>query len=177
MRCDALFGVGVQGKSVCISGGLWARREYEAGTVLSSGWRAGGVCYLVTPGETVYLTEIGVSVSASLISDKKYARERAQKQKNCEYFDYNSLSGQIYIRSRKNGDTFVPFGIEGSKKLKDFLLMKKFPRACGENTACGLRRGGFMGLRLSAEQSAPYYGGYGNNTKDRILGGAVNGNA
>lgn len=23
-RCDALFGVGVQGKSVCISGGLWA---------------------------------------------------------------------------------------------------------------------------------------------------------
>ena len=151
MRCDALFGVGVQGKSVCISGGLWARREYEVVRFYQAAGEQAEFCYLVTPGEKIYIAEIDMSVSVSLISDKKYARERAQKQKNCEYFDYNSLSGQIYIRSRKNGDAFVPFGMEGSKKLKDFLIDEKIPArlrgkiplvVCGGTVlwVCGYRR-------------------------------------
>lgn len=151
MRCDALFGVGVQGKSVCISDGLWARREYEVVRFYQAAGEQAEFCYLLTPSEKIYIAEIDMSVSVSLISDKKYARERAQKQKNCEYFDYNSLSGQIYIRSRKNGDTFVPFGIEGGKKLKDFFIDEKIPArlrgkislvVCGGTVlwVCGYRR-------------------------------------
>lgn len=151
LRCDTLFGLEAQGKSVRIFGGLWARREYDVVRFYQEDGASAEFCYLIRPDEKIYVAEIDVSVSASLISDKEYARERAQKKKNCEYFDYNSLSGQIYIRSRKNGDAFVPFGMEGSKKLKEFLIDEKIPArlrgkiplvVCGGAVlwVCGYRR-------------------------------------
>ncbi|MEA1960114.1 MAG: tRNA lysidine(34) synthetase TilS [Bacillota bacterium] len=43
------------------------------------------------------------------------------------YFDYNCLSQPLYLRSRKNGDVFCPFGMKGTKKVKDFFIDQKIP--------------------------------------------------
>lgn len=43
-------------------------------------------------------------------------------------FDYDKIKGDVHIRNRKNGDKFVPLGMGGSKKLKDFFIDEKISR-------------------------------------------------
>lgn len=40
---------------------------------------------------------------------------------------------KITVRSRKNGDVFLPFGMNGSKKVKEYFIDRKIPR--GERNA------------------------------------------
>lgn len=40
-------------------------------------------------------------------------------------FDYDKVNGSLSIRNRKPGDRFVPFGMNGSKKLKDYFIDEK----------------------------------------------------
>ena len=42
-------------------------------------------------------------------------------------FDYDKINFPIYVRFKKNGDYFVPFGMKGKKKLKDFFTDEKVP--------------------------------------------------
>lgn len=44
---------------------------------------------------------------------------------NVEYFDYDKLPLTLKIRSWNEGDTFQPLGMEGTKKISDFLIDKK----------------------------------------------------
>ncbi|NLY21295.1 MAG: tRNA lysidine(34) synthetase TilS [Tissierellia bacterium] len=45
------------------------------------------------------------------------------------YFDCDKLSGNIFVRNRKNGDRIVPTGMTGSKKIKDFFIDEKIPQS------------------------------------------------
>lgn len=45
-----------------------------------------------------------------------------------KYFDYDKIKGVIKLRYRKNGDKFMPFGMSGSKKLKDLFIDLKIPK-------------------------------------------------
>jgi len=51
-----------------------------------------------------------------------------KKEKNIRYFDYDKVKGTLKIRNRREGDRFVPFGMKGSKKLKDYFIDEKVPR-------------------------------------------------
>lgn len=42
--------------------------------------------------------------------------------------DQNQIRGELNLRYRVDGDRFVPFGMEHSKKLKDFFIDQKVPR-------------------------------------------------
>jgi tRNA(Ile)-lysidine synthase len=39
--------------------------------------------------------------------------------------DADKIVGKIRIRSRRDGDRFIPFGMNGFKKLKDFFIDEK----------------------------------------------------
>lgn len=43
-------------------------------------------------------------------------------------FDADEIQMPLKIRSRKAGDRFQPFGMEGTKKIKDFLIDAKVPQ-------------------------------------------------
>jgi tRNA(Ile)-lysidine synthase len=45
-----------------------------------------------------------------------------------KYFDFDKIIGGIRLRTRRNGDRFTPFGMKGSKKLKDFFMDLKIPQ-------------------------------------------------
>ncbi len=45
------------------------------------------------------------------------------------YIDYDKCTPPLHLRSRQMGDMFYPYGIEGSKKVKDFFIDAKVPRA------------------------------------------------
>ncbi|MGL4849011.1 MAG: tRNA lysidine(34) synthetase TilS [Clostridium sp.] len=45
-----------------------------------------------------------------------------------KYFDYDKINKCIIIRNRKNGDKIVPFGMKGTKKLKDIFIDMKIQK-------------------------------------------------
>ena len=44
-----------------------------------------------------------------------------------QYADMDALKGAV-LRTRKSGDYLTPFGMEGTKKLKDWMIDEKIPR-------------------------------------------------
>jgi len=44
-----------------------------------------------------------------------------------QYFDADKVEGPVAVRPRRRGDTFRPFGLDGTVKLSDFLINKKVP--------------------------------------------------
>jgi len=79
-----------------------------------------------------------IDIPASIILDNGYHFETKiltkdenfimEKTKNIKYFDYDKVKGKIKIRNRRDGDRFTPFGMKGSKKLKDYFIDEKVPR-------------------------------------------------
>ncbi len=47
---------------------------------------------------------------------------------NVVYLDYNKITLPLKIRFRQPGDRFMPLGVSGFKKLKDFFIDEKVPR-------------------------------------------------
>lgn len=45
-----------------------------------------------------------------------------------KYFDYDKIKGDISIRYRRDGDRIIPYGMSGSKKLKDLFIDLKVPK-------------------------------------------------
>lgn len=52
----------------------------------------------------------------------------SDQEKLTKYFDYDKVKGDTIIRYRREGDRFVPLGMKGSKKLKDFFIDLKIPK-------------------------------------------------
>jgi len=69
--------------------------------------------------------ETAFSISAE-IADKEDITLNADP--NRAVVDYKKVNLPIYIRYREAGDSFIPLGMQGRKKLKDFLIDEKVPR-------------------------------------------------
>lgn len=56
------------------------------------------------------------------------------KEKHIACFDYSKLSATLSIRKWQHGDTFMPLGMKGEKKISDFFTDNKFSLYDKENT-------------------------------------------
>ncbi|MFA7533593.1 MAG: tRNA lysidine(34) synthetase TilS [Tissierellaceae bacterium] len=80
----------------------------------------------------------GLAVPSSLIIHNGYKFETKILERdfdltfhgkgNVKYYDYDKVVGKLEVRNRKDGDRFVPFGMKGRKKLKDYFMDEKVPR-------------------------------------------------
>mgnify|MGYP006285757993 FL=1 len=52
---------------------------------------------------------------------------RNYKDKNYCLIDYDKVTFPLKVRNRKQGDKFIPLGMEGHKKVKDFFIDSKVP--------------------------------------------------
>ena len=52
------------------------------------------------------------------------------KDINFAYLDISKLQFPVIIRNWLPGDSFIPLGMKGSKKISDFLIDKKIPIHC-----------------------------------------------
>lgn len=77
-------------------------------------------------GQDLYVNEVNAIISSYVLP----AYNINIKDTNCfkKYFDYDKILDGLYIRNRKEGDRFIPFGMKGSKKLKDFFIDEKISR-------------------------------------------------
>lgn len=70
---------------------------------------------LQIPGKLI-INGIG-TFEARIVSNEK----AIDKGNNIYSFDADGFTGSLIIRNRRKGDQFQPFGMDGRKKLKDFL--------------------------------------------------------
>jgi len=77
---------------------------------------------LAVPGTTA-VPEAGILVKA------EYTDRAEAWTETAACFDAGRLPGPLGVRSRRPGDRFYPLGMQGSKRLQDFFVDRKVPRA------------------------------------------------
>ncbi len=96
-----------------------------------------GKHYLVNDfGKTIFkkldINELSEEISLDFKLDKvyniygsKFKFVLSDKILSKKYLDYDLLTGKLSLRNRRSGDRFNPFGMKGSKKIKDYFVDKK----------------------------------------------------
>ncbi len=81
------------------------------------------------PGRTA-LGAIGITVDASIV-ERSDLRENPcdNSDQRMAYLDWGAISPPVIARQRRDGDSFVPLGMRGTKKVKDFLMAQHIPLA------------------------------------------------
>jgi tRNA(ile)-lysidine synthase len=75
---------------------------------------------------------------------------RIPREKETACFDADKLNEEIHCRKWQAGDTFIPFGMTGKKKISDYLTDRKFSISQKERQwvlCCGERIAWLIGER------------------------------
>lgn len=80
--------------------------------------------YVLSGNEEKWVGPVELSFNRVVISENFHIR----KDKNIAYFDYDKLAFPLTLRTWKDGDWFIPFGMKGRKKLSDYFSDRKFSR-------------------------------------------------
>jgi tRNA(Ile)-lysidine synthase len=100
--------------------------EVSSGRVrLAGGQRPALATRVLTAPGRLELPEIGQVLEARLVSAVDYAVPRAAARVG---FDASRLPPTLTVRGRRAGDRFAPFGGQGERRLKSFLIDEKIPR-------------------------------------------------
>jgi tRNA(Ile)-lysidine synthase len=114
-------------KGLALPKGLWATRVYDT-LVLGKGEeqpeKMAEATDLSIPGRT-RLAGFGKAIEATLSEGRISPRPDPQEA----YLDYHQLALPLQARSFHPGDSFMPLGMKGRKKLKDFFIDLKIPRS------------------------------------------------
>lgn len=91
----------------------------------------GFLYHFSVPGE-LYVNEVNAEIKAEIKSladiEEEEIKSFSSGSAGKVMIDYDKITGDLFIRNRRKGDRFVPFGMTGTKKLKDFLIDNKTPR-------------------------------------------------
>lgn len=116
---DDLFVKGETGKGLKMPNNILARVSYnnlilEKGVLDSEQYE-----YYILEGDNI-LENLGICVKVSIKEGNNIVFD-----KRTRYFDLDSIKGPLRIRNRKNGDRFKPYGLNGTKKIKDYFIDNK----------------------------------------------------
>jgi tRNA(Ile)-lysidine synthase len=125
------------GKRVSLPGGICAVREYDGIWVGSAGAKEG------TERDTAKTSAISLSIGGVYRipgSEKQISLELlpgsgiffAENFENSytKWIDYDKIENNLQLRTRREGDYLVLEGGGGRKKLKNYFVDEKVPRAC-----------------------------------------------
>lgn len=76
----------------------------------------------------VHLDSLNTTIETSVLSGDQIKNINPGGDPLSVFIDKAKVKGQLRVRQRKNGDRFMPFGLTGTKKLKDYFIEKKVPR-------------------------------------------------
>lgn len=111
------------GKTIDITDGIVFTISYDKFIISKKIETIGDFEYNITIGESTYISEIGKTV---LLNIEDYSNKN---KKNAQlYVDYDTIKGILRIRNKRNSDTMIPCGMNGSKKLKDIFIDNKVPK-------------------------------------------------
>jgi len=113
------------GKRIDIIDGFYLEISYDS-IIVKSKEEKQNFCYeLKIPG-TTYIPELRASIVATLRDATD--SEDIIKDKRVKIFDIEKTGKKLYVRNRRDGDKFMPSGMKGTRKLKDFFMDLKLER-------------------------------------------------
>ncbi len=113
--------------SITLPNGLHFRRTYqqlifESTPVHTQDYN----CLLNIPGDT-YIPELDVEIQADVYDIPQEGVSTVPDGTHEAIFDYDTIQIPLTVRNRQKGDRFQPYGMEGTKKIKDYLMDVKVP--------------------------------------------------
>jgi tRNA(Ile)-lysidine synthase len=75
------------------------------------------------PGRVI-IKECGIEITAQWVQHKEVSFSSPWRA----YIDGDVIKGRLRVRNRRQGDRFKPFGMEGTKRLKEYFIDRKVPR-------------------------------------------------
>lgn len=122
-----LFVEGATGKKIDISNHIEARTNYEELVITKKQASINkAFSYKLKLEGNTYIKELGFKIKTQIISVDKI--DINIKDRFIKYFDYDKLQGELLVRNRKAGDRFVPLGMKGNKKIKDYFIDEKISK-------------------------------------------------
>lgn len=117
----------VSGKSISLPGCIIAKREYNSLMLERKKpiRKKREYSYALKVNGSFYIRERNVSV----LLKKSRPGKIDCKADDKIYMDFDKLSPPLVLRNRRNGDWIEPMGMKGRKKIKDYLIDEKVPRA------------------------------------------------
>lgn len=82
--------------------------------------------YAIGVNERRWIEETHGYLSCKILEREKGFEISSQRYQ--KHFDYDKVKKQLLVRNRRPGDRFVPLGLGGSKKLKDYFIDEKIPQ-------------------------------------------------
>ncbi len=165
---DAFFGI-LDGRrpnaSVSLPGGLAARREYGRMIIETGGAQAFQFeLPLVVPGNTII--EGAGSIDTGIFPPPK----KFSGGPSTAWFDFDAVKGHgpIVARQARPGDRMAPFGMEGTRKLKDIFIDSKTPLADRKKTPV-VAAGGEIIWLAGIRQSSKFSIGKGSKRALRLV--------
>lgn len=115
------------GKSIDIGNSMTVKTSYTD-LILEKNQDMEQVDYIhkIKIDNIIYIPELDIKIKANVYSKSDVNIDFNNPFLKC--FDYDNIKSEIYIRNRKDGDRFVPIGMKGHKKLKDFFIDEKIPK-------------------------------------------------
>jgi tRNA(Ile)-lysidine synthase len=125
-----LINSGTTGSQAVMPGHVTATRIYTALELKAAQGSSALPEYeypLQVPG-TTYIPETDMTVCAE--AHPRLPDQSPRNLPRCEaLLDFDKLSSAMFVRRRREGDVFHPYGQAAESKLKDFLIKQKIPRA------------------------------------------------
>jgi tRNA(Ile)-lysidine synthase len=84
--------------------------------------------FKIDPPGSVFIDATGDRLRFSLLNRNSLPDLRGTGQ-NTAFFDRDTLSFPLMVRNFRKGDRFIPLGMRGTQKLKDFFINRKVPAA------------------------------------------------
>jgi tRNA(Ile)-lysidine synthase len=124
---------GTTGSIINLPREVLAEKTYDL-LVLRSGYQPedsiGHFDYRVEVSGEMKIPGLGLSIKTKLEKTQdEHKISQADADRLRANFDYDKIHGDLHLRNRRPGDRFQPLGMSGTKKLKDFFIDEKIPRA------------------------------------------------
>ena len=114
-------------KRVTLPNGYWAIQVYDTLILRKGAETPEGIpeeTELKIPGRT-RLDGFGMEIEATIVEGRIQPQSYPQEA----YLDYHQLAFPLRARAFSPGDSFMPLGLNGKKKLKNFFIDLKIPRS------------------------------------------------
>ena len=127
-QIEELINVGETGSIIQLPQGLRVKRGYEK---LIFFWqetqpRTKSISQIYSIPGKYQIKELGIEVILKIIIAGPNWRQVIREEDKL-YINKDRIGNRIKIRNRKDGDRFRPLGMQGSKKIKDFMIDEKIP--------------------------------------------------
>ncbi|NLA13698.1 MAG: tRNA lysidine(34) synthetase TilS [Tissierellia bacterium] len=122
-----LISSGKTGKRINLTDGFTVEISYNNFIVNKTVEKVPDFEYNIVLNRLNYIEEINKTLVVT-IEDIEDMSEVNIKDKDIVSIDYNLIKGSLVARNRRPGDSMIPCGMMGSKKIKDIFIDLKIPK-------------------------------------------------